>query len=40
MGEQLPALFLGLAVALSMLAGCERGLARSQVLHYERSQYQ
>lgn len=33
-------LLLCLAAALPMLAGCERGMARSQLLHYERSQYQ
>ncbi len=33
-------LVLCLAAALPTFAGCERGLARSQVLHYERSEYQ
>lgn len=33
-------LLLCLAAALPIFAGCERGLARSQVLHYERSAYQ
>lgn len=37
---RLPALLLCLALTLSMLAGCERGQAASEVLHYERSQYQ
>lgn len=37
---RLPALLLCLAATLSMLPGCERGRAGSQLLHYEHSQYQ